>query len=93
MGETEILPYDEYDSSWKKMLEDAFPEFMPFYHPAAEAQIDWSRGQYARLLSLFDCAWVVSSWGSDSNVGRLIAETYDLRRLLRFIPQYSVRFA
>ena len=41
---TEVLPYDEYDSPWKEMLEDAFPEFMAFYFPAAEAQIDWSRG-------------------------------------------------
>ena len=27
MSVTEILPYDEYDSPWKEMLEDAFPEF------------------------------------------------------------------
>ena len=41
---TEIPPYDEYDSPWKEILEHAFPEFMAFYFPAAEAQIDWSQG-------------------------------------------------
>jgi hypothetical protein len=35
---------DDYDSPWKDMLENAFPEFMAFYFPEAHRQIDWSRG-------------------------------------------------
>ena len=35
---------DDYDSPWKEVLENAFPEFMAFYFPAAHAQIDWALG-------------------------------------------------
>ena len=39
-----MAPSDDYDSPWKDVLERAFPEFMAFYFPAAQAQIDWARG-------------------------------------------------
>jgi hypothetical protein len=35
---------DDYDSPWKDVLENFFPEFMAFYFPQAHAQIDWSAG-------------------------------------------------
>jgi len=38
------LPNDDYDSPWKDMLEQAFPEFMAFFFPQAYAAIDWTRG-------------------------------------------------
>lgn len=39
-----MAPSDDYNSPWKDVLEHAFPEFMAFYFPAAQAQIDWARG-------------------------------------------------
>ena len=41
---TELSANDEYDSPWKEVLENAFPEFMAFYFPEADRQIDWSQG-------------------------------------------------
>ena len=41
---TESSANDEYDSPWKEVLENAFPEFMAFYFSEAERQIDWSQG-------------------------------------------------
>ena len=41
---TESSANDEYDSPWKEVLENAFPEFMAFYFPEADRQIDWSQG-------------------------------------------------
>lgn len=35
---------DDYDTPWKNMLEHAFPEFMAFYFPSAQTQIDWDKG-------------------------------------------------
>lgn len=32
---------DDYDSPWKAVIEQFFPEFMAFYFPAAHALIDW----------------------------------------------------
>ena len=34
---------DNYDSPWKEAVEHYFPEFMTFYFPEANAQIDWSK--------------------------------------------------
>ncbi len=34
----------DYDSPWKEMLEDYFPDFMAFFFPKAHADIDWSKG-------------------------------------------------
>jgi hypothetical protein len=33
-----------FDSPWKEILEAYFPEFMAFFFPAIDIQIDWSRG-------------------------------------------------
>jgi len=33
---------DDYDSPWKEAVEQYFPEFMAFYFPVANAEIDWS---------------------------------------------------
>lgn len=33
----------DYDSPWKEILENFFPEFMAFFFPQAFAEIDWSR--------------------------------------------------
>ena len=35
---------DDYDSSWKDILELYFAEFMAFFFPQAHADIDWSCG-------------------------------------------------
>jgi hypothetical protein len=34
---------DDYDTPWKDVITDHFPEFMAFYFPSAHAAIDWSR--------------------------------------------------
>ena len=34
---------DNYDSPWKEAVEHYFPEFIGFYFPEANAQIDWSK--------------------------------------------------
>jgi predicted transposase YdaD len=34
---------DDYDTPWKDVITDHFPEFMAFYFPSAYAAIDWSR--------------------------------------------------
>ena len=34
---------DNYDSPWKEAVEHYFPEFIEFYFPRANAQIDWSK--------------------------------------------------
>jgi hypothetical protein len=39
----DVKPSDEHDSPWKDAIEGAFPEFMAFYFPAADAAIDWAR--------------------------------------------------
>ncbi|MBI2941418.1 MAG: transposase, partial [Chloroflexi bacterium] len=33
----------DFDSPWKGVLEDYFPEFVAFFFPVAWAGIDWSR--------------------------------------------------
>jgi len=35
---------DDYDSPWKNILESFFEEFMLFFFPDAEKDIDWSHG-------------------------------------------------
>ncbi|NJN63790.1 MAG: cytosolic protein [Acidobacteria bacterium] len=35
---------DDYDSPWKEVLEQFFPEFMAFFFPDADRLIDWSKG-------------------------------------------------
>jgi len=35
---------DRYDSPWKSAIERCFPEFMEFYFPDANAEIDWAEG-------------------------------------------------
>ncbi|MFT4103123.1 MAG: transposase, partial [Burkholderiaceae bacterium] len=37
-------PPDAFDSPWKDAIEQAFPEFLAFYFPAAHRGIDWVRG-------------------------------------------------
>ncbi|WP_229211482.1 MULTISPECIES: hypothetical protein [unclassified Duganella] len=34
---------DDFDTPWKDVLMQHFPEFMAFYFPLAHAAIDWSR--------------------------------------------------
>jgi hypothetical protein len=34
----------DYDSPWKEMLDNYFPDFMAFFFPAVYAEIDWTRG-------------------------------------------------
>jgi len=34
---------DDYDTPWKEVMTDHFPEFMAFYFPSAYAAINWSR--------------------------------------------------
>ncbi|MYM23996.1 DUF4351 domain-containing protein [Duganella sp. FT135W] len=34
---------DDYDTPWKEVVTNYFPEFMAFYFPAVHAAIDWSR--------------------------------------------------
>lgn len=34
----------DFDSPWKEMLENYFPDFMAFFFPEAYQDIDWSRG-------------------------------------------------
>ena len=36
-------PNDHYDSPWKEAIEHYFPEFMTFYFPDANAEIDWTK--------------------------------------------------
>ena len=35
---------DDYDSPWKEAVEHYFPEFMAFYFPEANTQINWAQG-------------------------------------------------
>ncbi|MFI3197386.1 MAG: cytosolic protein, partial [Methylococcaceae bacterium] len=37
---------DNYDSPWKEAVEHYFPEFIEFYFPEANAQIDWSKEHF-----------------------------------------------
>ena len=37
-------PPSDYDSPWKEALESYFPQFMAFFFPDIDAQIDWQRG-------------------------------------------------
>ncbi|USX22185.1 hypothetical protein NHH82_08550 [Oxalobacteraceae bacterium OTU3REALA1] len=34
---------DDFDTPWKEVVTQHFPEFMAFYFPQAHAAIDWSR--------------------------------------------------
>lgn len=34
----------DYDSPWKDIVEAFFPEFITFYFPQTEREIDWERG-------------------------------------------------
>jgi len=36
-------PNDQYDSPWKRAVENYFQEFMEFYFPLAHAEIDWAK--------------------------------------------------
>ncbi|MEI7708167.1 MAG: hypothetical protein WCI90_07855 [Chlorobium sp.] len=36
-------PNDHLDSPWKEAIEHYFPEFMTFYFPDANAEIDWTK--------------------------------------------------
>jgi len=35
---------DDYDSPWKGLIEQYFPDFMAWFFPQAHAGIDWARG-------------------------------------------------
>jgi hypothetical protein len=37
------LSKTDYDSPWKDILEQYFPQFMAFFVPQAQAEIDWSK--------------------------------------------------
>ena len=37
-------PGDDYDTPWKDAVTRYFPEFIAFYFPLANAQIDWAEG-------------------------------------------------
>ncbi|MGB3239793.1 MAG: Rpn family recombination-promoting nuclease/putative transposase, partial [Geitlerinemataceae cyanobacterium] len=37
-------PQTDYDTPWKDALEQYFPDFMAFFFPNADREIDWSRG-------------------------------------------------
>ena len=44
MGGLECLPMtDQYDSPWKDIVGEYFPEFLAFFFPDAHAGIDWQR--------------------------------------------------
>jgi len=45
-------PADDYDNPWKEMLEHAFPEFVAFYFPDADARINWARGHEFKNIEL-----------------------------------------
>ena len=34
----------DYDSPWKEVLEEFFPDFIAFWFPEAESDIDWAKG-------------------------------------------------
>jgi hypothetical protein len=34
----------DYDSPWKEIIEQFFPEFMSFFFPVIDGEIDWDRG-------------------------------------------------
>jgi len=38
------IPNDDYDTPWKDAVTRYFPEFIAFYFPEADKQIDWNRG-------------------------------------------------
>ncbi|QFZ91175.2 hypothetical protein [Synechococcus elongatus] len=38
------LPPTESDSPWKELIEAFFPEFIRFFLPIADPEIDWKRG-------------------------------------------------
>ena len=35
---------DDYDSTWKKILETYFRDFVTFFFPVVSEGIDWSKG-------------------------------------------------
>ncbi len=35
---------DDYDSTWKKILETYFRDFVTFFFPVVAEGVDWSRG-------------------------------------------------
>ncbi|MBE2202596.1 MAG: hypothetical protein IAE79_28550, partial [Anaerolinea sp.] len=37
-------PQSDYDSPWKEVIEQFFPQFMLFFFPQVYAAIDWSKG-------------------------------------------------
>ena len=39
---SDLPEHDEYDSPWKEAVDNYFPEFMAFYFPDADSQIDWT---------------------------------------------------
>jgi len=38
------MKHADYDSPWKEIIEQFFPEFIAFFFPHIFADIDWSRG-------------------------------------------------
>ncbi|WP_338441310.1 hypothetical protein VZG28_11055 [Synechococcus elongatus IITB4] len=42
--EIESLPNTDSDSPWKELIEAFFPEFIRFFLPVADLEIDWERG-------------------------------------------------
>ena len=36
-------PNDQYDSPWKRAVENYFNEFIEFYFPLVHAEIDWAK--------------------------------------------------
>jgi len=39
-----VFKNDDYDSPWKEILTNYFPEFMVFFFPTVYAEINWERG-------------------------------------------------
>ena len=57
----------EYDSPWKNMLEDFFPQFLAFFFPSAAKEIDWPRGFEFRETEL-------QKVSRDAAVGKLLVD-------------------
>ncbi|WP_343729065.1 DUF4351 domain-containing protein [Duganella sp.] len=58
---------DDYDTPWKEVVTNYFPEFMAFYFPDAHAAIDWSR-PYAFLDQ------ELASLSRDAEVGKRLLD-------------------
>jgi hypothetical protein len=58
------VQWSDYDSPWKESLETYFTDFIAFFFPSVNADIDWER-EYEFLDTSYSRLYEMPNWAND----------------------------